>query len=143
MNGSRCRPAPESCQTCHAMINPLGFTLEPFDAVGRFRREENGRSIDATGAYQTRTGEQVKFTGARDLATFLAGSPETQATRSSNRFSTRSSNSRSAPSGLCELDDLRASFAEENFNIRKLVVKIAADTALTPRQTQSKSDVGE
>ena len=28
---------PEACQSCHAMINPLGFTLENFDAVGRFR----------------------------------------------------------------------------------------------------------
>ena len=27
---------PESCQSCHGMINPLGFTLEHFDAVGRY-----------------------------------------------------------------------------------------------------------
>lgn len=134
--------SPESCQTCHAMINPLGFTLEPFDAVGRFRREENGRSIDATGAYQTRTGEQVKFTGARDLATFLAGSPETHNAFIEQVFHQIVKQPVRA-FGPQELDDLRASFAEENFNIRKLVVKIAADTAFTSRQTKTKSDVGE
>ena len=39
---------PESCQSCHAMINPLGFTLEHFDAVGRFRKEELGKPIVAS-----------------------------------------------------------------------------------------------
>ena len=32
------------CQTCHATINPLGFSLENFDAVGRYREEENGQA---------------------------------------------------------------------------------------------------
>ena len=40
--------------TCHSVINPLGFTLEHFDAVGRFREKDNGKPIDATGGYQTR-----------------------------------------------------------------------------------------
>ena len=68
---------PESCQSCHAMINPLGFTLEHFDAVGRFRKEENGKPVNASGAYRRRNGELVKFDGVNDLAKFLADSPET------------------------------------------------------------------
>src|SRR5262249_51455243 len=63
---------PQSCLACHGVINPLGFTLENFDAVGRYRDKENDRPIDATGAYQTRAGKVVKFTGLGDLATFLA-----------------------------------------------------------------------
>ena len=47
---------PESCRSCHGMINPLGFTLEHFDAVGRYRKEEKGKPIDATGSYETRSG---------------------------------------------------------------------------------------
>ena len=54
----------ESCQSCHGVINPLGFTLEHFDAVGRYRDQDNGKPIDATGAYKTRGGETVKFDGA-------------------------------------------------------------------------------
>ena len=45
------------------MINPLGFTLEHFDALGRYRKEEKGKPIDATGSYETRSGETVKFSG--------------------------------------------------------------------------------
>ena len=67
---------PTSCLSCHGVINPLGFSLEQFDAVGRYRDKENERLIDATGSYETRKGETVKFTGARELAKFLAGSEE-------------------------------------------------------------------
>ena len=66
----------EACQNCHALINPLGFTLENFDAVGRFRSVERDRPIDASGYYRTLTGEQIEFRGSRQLAEFLARSDE-------------------------------------------------------------------
>src|SRR5262249_23614769 len=69
---------PQACQACHGVINPLGFTLEHFDAVGRYRDRDNGKPVDAAGAYVTRTGEAVKFAGVRDFAEFLAGSDEVQ-----------------------------------------------------------------
>ncbi|QDU75863.1 hypothetical protein Pan97_29050 [Bremerella volcania] len=38
-----------ACATCHDLIDPLGFTLESFDAVGRWRELENGQPVDASG----------------------------------------------------------------------------------------------
>ncbi len=40
-----------SCNACHGVIDPLGFALENFDAVGRWRRKdrEAGDAIDASG----------------------------------------------------------------------------------------------
>lgn len=38
------------CANCHQMLDPIGFGLENFDAIGRWRdREENGGMIDASG----------------------------------------------------------------------------------------------
>ncbi|MCA1686512.1 MAG: DUF1592 domain-containing protein, partial [Planctomycetia bacterium] len=68
--------SPAACITCHGMINPLGFGLEKFDAVGRLRAKEKGKPVDATGVYEDRAGGQVKFNGARDLAKALAASEE-------------------------------------------------------------------
>ncbi|HSG69617.1 MAG TPA: DUF1592 domain-containing protein, partial [Planctomycetaceae bacterium] len=56
------------CMSCHGMINDLGFSLEQFDAVGRFRKQERGRDVDASGRYVKRSGEEVRFEGARELA---------------------------------------------------------------------------
>jgi hypothetical protein len=41
--------ADPSCATCHQRIDPLGFGLEAFDGVGRWREEEAGKPVDATG----------------------------------------------------------------------------------------------
>jgi hypothetical protein len=37
------------CASCHALLDPPGFGLENFDAVGLWRDQENGVNIDATG----------------------------------------------------------------------------------------------
>ena len=42
--------ADAACASCHARIDPLGFALESFDAVGRWRKTyETGDEIDASG----------------------------------------------------------------------------------------------
>ena len=38
-----------SCVDCHEKIDPIGFGLEKFDAIGRFRNKENGVAIDSSG----------------------------------------------------------------------------------------------
>jgi hypothetical protein len=124
--------SPKSCQMCHGMINPLGYTLEHFDAVGRFRKEEHGKSIDATGTYQSRTGETVTFHGARDLADFLARSDETHAAfvRQLFHYLVKQPIRAFSPK---EEDELRAFFVRHDDNIRRLVVEIATRAALSPR----------
>src|SRR5690606_15381890 len=41
--------ADPSCSSCHNMIDPIGFGLETFDWLGRWRTEDNGQPVDATG----------------------------------------------------------------------------------------------
>ncbi len=39
-----------ACASCHSRLDPLGFALENYDAVGKFRKTEGGVTIDSTGA---------------------------------------------------------------------------------------------
>ena len=43
------------CASCHAMIDPLGFALEHFDAIGQWRETDGGASINATIDWQGQT----------------------------------------------------------------------------------------
>ena len=43
----RANPA---CAVCHARLDPLGFALENFDAVGMYRTEDDGVPVEASGA---------------------------------------------------------------------------------------------
>jgi hypothetical protein len=38
------------CAGCHARLDPPGFALENFDPVGKWRDQENGKPIDASGS---------------------------------------------------------------------------------------------
>ena len=40
-----------SCAGCHARMDPIGFSMEHFDAVGRWRDRDAGNAIDATGSF--------------------------------------------------------------------------------------------
>jgi hypothetical protein len=40
----------EQCSGCHQFIDPVGFAFENYDGIGRWRTEENGRPVDASGA---------------------------------------------------------------------------------------------
>jgi hypothetical protein len=123
---------PANCLTCHGVINPLGFTLEHFDAVGRYREKDNARSIDPTGSYLTRDGRTVTFHGAREVAEFLANSEEVHACFVEQMFHHLVQQPVQAY-GPQTLANLRSSFAANGFNIRRLAVEIMTTAALTPR----------
>jgi hypothetical protein len=38
--------ASPACAGCHAKMDPIGFALENFDALGRYRADENGRPLE-------------------------------------------------------------------------------------------------
>jgi hypothetical protein len=123
---------PNACLTCHAVINPLGFTLENFDAVGRYRELEHAKPVDASGSYQTRTGETKKFQGVRELAKFLAESEEVHASFTEQLVHHLVQQPVRAY-GTDALEKLRQSFAANGFDVKKLAVEIMANTALAPR----------
>jgi len=62
-----------SCNACHGIMDPLGFALENFDAVGKWRNVDRASlaSIDAGG--RLASGQQVK--GPADLRAALASRP--------------------------------------------------------------------
>ncbi|MBL6908960.1 MAG: DUF1592 domain-containing protein [Pirellulales bacterium] len=116
------------CQTCHAMINPLGFSLEEYDALGRLRATENrdGRNIpiNAEGNYQPRTGKEANFYGGRELGHFLALNRDATETFVQSLFHALVKQPLKAW-GSDVLEQLTDRFVSKNYSIRKLIVEIA------------------
>jgi hypothetical protein len=113
-----------ACMSCHTVINPLGFSLENYDAVGRFRSEEKQKPIEVSTVYQTPNGEKVKLNGARDLAEFLANNEMAQRSFIRQLFHHYSKQSIDAY-GSDRLDRLHKRFVQSDFNVRHLLVEIA------------------
>lgn len=124
-----------ACMTCHNMINPLGFPFERFDAVGRYRDQDQGKPINDTGSYHTRSGEEKSFQGARPLAEFLAQSEECHSAFAEQFFHHLVQQSIGAY-GQSVQADLTQKFTVDKFHIRKLAVRIMTESALIGRDTE-------
>jgi hypothetical protein len=61
-----------ACAGCHNLMDPVGFALENFDAVGRWRATEEGRPVDATGGLP----DGSRFEGVDGLERALLRRPE-------------------------------------------------------------------
>ncbi len=61
-----------ACASCHNLMDPVGFSLENFDAIGRWRVAEDGVPVDASGGFP----DGSKFTGVGGLEAGLLRHPE-------------------------------------------------------------------
>lgn len=42
----------KACASCHAMMDPLGFTMESFSAIGKWRTEDHGKPLDTKSVWR-------------------------------------------------------------------------------------------
>lgn len=61
-----------ACSGCHRLMDPIGFSLENYDAVGRWRSAEDGHPVDAAGSLP----DGIPFHGVDGLERALLARPE-------------------------------------------------------------------
>lgn len=122
----------EACQACHSIINPLGFCLENFDAVGRFRAEEKEKPIDASSEFTTARGETIRLESGRDLAEYAASSEQAQIGFVEQLFH-HTAKQPAAAYGEDTLKNLHRSFVDSQYNMQALVIEMAV-TVAQPQQ---------
>jgi hypothetical protein len=62
-----------SCNSCHSVIDPLGFALENFDVIGGWRTlDDSGKPVDTSGT----TASGTKVDGLRGLRALLLDEPQ-------------------------------------------------------------------
>jgi hypothetical protein len=118
-----------SCMACHEMINPLGFSLENYDATGRWRDKDSGKPVDPVSDYTTSEGEVIRLGGARDLAKHAAESPEASEAFARQLFQ---HTVKQAPDayGPGTLTRLHGEFTTDHHHIRNLLLRIATTAAM-------------
>ncbi|WP_166820490.1 DUF1588 domain-containing protein [Thalassoroseus pseudoceratinae] len=129
-----------TCQVCHSKINPLGFTLENFDTVGRFRKQEIDRPIVSTGSYIDRSGQEVSFSGPADLAEYLATSNDAHEAFVSRVFQ-HFVKQPIAAYGAETQQHLTQKFVDADFNLHQLLVEIAVIATQPPVATLNSRNI--
>lgn len=115
------------CAKCHARIDPLGFALENFDAIGRFRRQDSaGLPIDSN----TRLSDGTRLEGLAGLQQYLLGPKRESFVRQFNRKLLGYALGRSVQlSDEPLLNEMQARLAAEGFNVR-----LAIELVVSSRQ---------
>jgi len=120
-----------ACMSCHVTINPLGFSLERFDAVGRLRATDNSKPVDPVSEYQAADGTVIRLQGARDVARHAVESQGGQAGFVRNLFHAlvRQPPAAWSPDAVSRLTE---GFRSGGFHVRDLAVEVAVMAALPP-----------
>lgn len=113
-----------ACRGCHALIDPIGFGLEAYDAAGVWRTVDNGAPVDSSGALPT-TG--TAFTGGHELG----GVIKKDAAELFTGCMTRNLLTHALGRPLVDADEptverVRATFVERRFALAELVLAATA-----------------
>jgi hypothetical protein len=123
----------EPCKSCHSFINPPGFAFEHFDEVGRWRDDDHGLAIDASGDL-TGTDVDGPFDDHIEMLARLAESEDVRACAVLQWFRYAHGRDRSK-NDACSFDQMSTLFSESGGNVRKMLVALTQTPAFLYRRT--------
>jgi hypothetical protein len=115
-----------ACAGCHRVTDPLGLALENFDAIGRYRAQDNGHDIDPSGYFNE--DESITFSGLSDFAALLHDHEDLPDCFSRQLFRYATGHKR----GTGEIDALRTlgdDFAAGGYSVQQLLLDLAWNPA--------------
>ena len=119
----------DTCMQCHRVINPIGFSLENFDAVGRFRTEDNKKPVNTVSDYVNDEDEKVQLGSARELAELTVGSDSAHRAFLTHLFHHLTKQSITAY-GDGVLDSLCEQFVGSDYHMQTMFLKISTRAAV-------------
>ena len=127
------------CASCHNKMDPLGFALENYDAIGRWRTQDGPFPVDSTGTFP---GGQT-FDGPTELKALLRGRMP-QFTRSlAERMLTYALGRGVEPFDRPVLKDLVRQTAADEYRIQALVQGIVTSVPFQQRRGERKPGLQE
>ena len=126
----RANPA---CASCHQLMDPVGFSLENFDAIGRFRtRDESGQSIDASGSIP----DGSTFQNAAGLRQALLKRPELFVSTLAEKLMTYALGRGLEYSDAAEVRKILRQTHNNNYRLSSLIVGVVNSMPFQMRRTQ-------
>ncbi len=116
-----------ACAGCHSRMDPIGFGLEQYDAIGAFRvKDSGGHTLTAEGSVAGM--DPGDFRGPAELGKRLREAPQTSACVVKQAF--RWATGRfEQESDTCMIDSLIQAFRASDHDLPELLVSLAASDA--------------
>lgn len=124
-----------TCRTCHARMDPLGFGLENFDAVGAWREKDGRFPIDASGTLP----DGRRFEGPAGLRAILAGQAEAFAEAIAGRMLTYALGRGLEPYDRLTVERIAGRLARGDYRFSELVLGIVESPPFRMRRVGGES----
>jgi uncharacterized protein YbjT (DUF2867 family) len=121
-----------ACSGCHKLMDPVGFSLENYDAVGRWRRAEDGVPVDSSGGLP----DGAKFDGAAGLEKALLTRPELFATTITEKLLTYALGRGVEYTDAPAVRQIVRQAQTNNFRFSSLILGIAGSPSFQMRRAQ-------
>jgi len=105
------------CASCHSRIDPLGFALENYDAIGRWRTEDAGKPVDNSGELPDGT----KFQGPEQLKAALIERKDLFLRNLTDRMLGYALGRGLTLKDSCAVDDIVAQVKDNGYQARTLI----------------------
>ncbi len=126
--------ADPTCASCHDLIDPIGFVLENYDAVGRWREFEHGLPIDATGGLPD--GSQAE--NIADLEKGLLERPDLFARTLTEKLLTFGLGRGIDPADASAVRQIVLQAAEDDYRFSSLIIALAKSIPFQMRTVEPK-----
>ena len=123
-----------ACAICHVVMDPLGFGLENFDAVGSWREKDGKHLIDSSG--QLPNGD--KYKGAVGMINILKKEKEAFSRTVTRKLLTYALGRGLSPYDRCIIDDITQKMKKEDFRFETLVTSIVTSKPFLMRRGERK-----
>ncbi|MBA3462290.1 MAG: DUF1592 domain-containing protein [Deltaproteobacteria bacterium] len=117
------------CASCHRVMDPLGFGLDNFDAIGRYRTSDAGFPVDATGEL----GDGEVFDGAIEMTQQLSANPGVYRCMVEKLY-TYTGRSPFRIEASEHIDALTERFIDKGFHLRGLLVDLVTHPFFVSRR---------
>jgi hypothetical protein len=108
------------CLGCHRLMDPIGFTFEHFDATGRWRDDDGGKPVDASGSL-TESDIDGDVDGLGQLTAKLLQSGQVRTCVATQWFRWAFGRSEQTSDDLCTIGQLSGALAASGGDMRSLV----------------------
>jgi hypothetical protein len=121
------------CANCHKILDPIGFGLENFDAIGRWRnRDDTGGAIEAAGELPG----GKRFSAPKDLKAIIAARPKELARNFTEKFLAYSLCRQLEGYDEIVVDHLMETAAKDDYRLQTLITEIVTSYPFTHRRVQ-------
>lgn len=122
-----------TCASCHNMMDPIGFALENFDSVGKFRVEADGAVVDTSGMFWD--GSNIEGPGG--LHGVLMARSELFVENFTEKLLTYALGRKVEYTDMPQVREVLKHAEAEDYRFNALVKEIALSTAFTHRATSA------